>query len=80
MVVQVQMQAVVLVSIFRKASRERILQWVEWCLPQRLPVVWKGQPSHVSPASLLHDFVERRIKNFQAGVALRQAAIHPSQR
>lgn len=74
------MQAVVLVSVFRKASRQRIMQWLEWCLPHRLPVLWKGQPANVSPASLLHSFVEQRIKSFQAGVALRQSAVHPSQK
>ena len=34
------MQAVVLVSLFRKASREKIMECLEWCLPKRIPFLW----------------------------------------
>lgn len=77
---QVQMQAVILVSVFRKASRKRLMGLVELCLPSRLPFRWKGQEITSSPASLFHNFLEQSIKNFQAGVALRQSPVHPSQR
>jgi len=77
---QVDIQAVVLVSVFRKASRERIMEWVEWCLPSRVPWLWDRLGYTHTPAQMLHRTVEQRIKGFQAGVALRQSAVHSSQK
>lgn len=74
------MQALVLVSLFRKASRERVMQWVGWCLPDRIPYVWDRLGYSETPAEMFHAFIVRRIKGFQAGVALRQSAVHPSQK
>ena len=78
--VQVNMQAVVLVSVFRQASRERIMEYVEWCLPDRIPILWDRLGYTDTPAQVLHRFVVNKIKGFQAGVALRQSATHHSNR
>lgn len=77
---QVNLQCVVLVSLFRQASRERIMEWIEWCLPDRIPYIWDKLGYTDTPAQILHRFVVNRIKGFQAGVALRQSSIHPSNR
>ena len=74
------MQSVVLVSVFRQASRERIMEVVEWCLPDKVPFVWDRLGYRDTPAEMFHHFIVRRIKGFQTGVALRQSAVHPSQR
>lgn len=74
------MQSLVLVSVFRQASRERIMEWVEWWLPDRIPYVWDRLGYSATPAQMFHTFIVQRIKAFQAGVALRQSAVHPSQK
>lgn len=74
------MQAMILVAVFRQASRERIMDWVEWCLPDRIPFLWDRLGYRDTPAQMLHHLVVRRIRAFQASVALRQLAVHPSQK
>ena len=45
------MQTLVLLSLFRKQSRERIMGWLEWCLPNTIPYVWRSErtPAQVLP-------------------------------
>ena len=42
---QVNMQALVLVSLFRQQTRARIIEWIEWCLPNRIPYVRALNPT-----------------------------------
>ena len=70
---QVNIQSLVLVSVFRQASRERIMEWIEWCLPDRIPILWDRFGYRETPAQILHRFVVNRIKGFQASVALQQS-------
>ena len=48
---QVNMQALVLVSLFRQQTRARIIEAIEWCLPDRIPWVR-------APPFLAHLFVK----------------------
>lgn len=66
---KVSMQTAVLVSLFRKETRERIMGFVAWCLPARIPYVWTGPRS---PAEVLNGLVISRIRAFQAQITRRQ--------
>jgi hypothetical protein len=45
-VLQVNMQALVLVSLFRQQTRARIIEAIEWCLPDRIP--WVRSAAHLN--------------------------------
>ncbi len=68
------MQALVLVSVFRRQTRERLIEWLEWALPARVPLLWDRLGYTRTPAQMLHAAVVGKIRGFQAGVARRQAA------
>ena len=72
--VQVNMQALVLVSVFRQQTRDRLMEWLEWALPDRVPFLWDRLGYTATPAQMLHSTVVGKIRGFQAGVARRQAA------
>ena len=71
---QVNMQALVLVSVFRQQTRDRLMEWLEWALPDRVPLLWDRMGYTATPAQMLHAAVVGKIRGFQAGVARRQAA------
>lgn len=66
--IQVNGQAAFFVLLFRRQSRERLLHLLDLLLPARLPMLGG------SPAQLLNATLARRIAEFQAGVARREAA------
>lgn len=68
------MQTLVLVALFRQQTREKIIAWIEWVLPDRIPGLWGYLGLTATPAELLHDYIRRRIAEFQAGVSKRAAA------
>lgn len=68
------MQALVLVSVFRQQTRDRLMEWLEWALPDRVPFLWDRLGYTATPAQMLHATVVGKIRGFQAGVARRQAA------
>ena len=68
------MQALVLVSVFRQQTRDRLMEWLEWALPDRVPLLWDRLGYTATPAQMLHAAVVGKIRGFQAGVARRQAA------
>lgn len=63
-------QAAFFVALFRKDTRDMIMQWVQWALPTRIPLL----TLHQSPAHFLQSFVDNRIHSFQSGVDRRAAA------
>ena len=71
---QVFMQTLVLVALFRQQTREKIIAWIEWVLPDRIPGLWGYLGLTATPAELLHDYIRRRIAEFQEGVTRRAAA------
>ena len=54
--------------LFRQQSRARLLHLLDLLLPARLPLLGG------SPSQLLNATLARRIADFQAGVARREAA------
>lgn len=68
------MQALVLVSVFRQQTRLRVMEWIEWCLPDRIPWLWDRLGYTATPAEVVHAAIIAKIAAFQAGVARRQAA------
>lgn len=67
---QVNLQSLFFVVLFRKQTRDTVLDWIEAALPRRLPFL----PLDSSPARALHLFITRKIEGFQEGVATRAAA------
>ncbi|KAL3138829.1 hypothetical protein ABBQ32_005664 [Trebouxia sp. C0010 RCD-2024] len=63
-------QAAFFVALFRKDTRDMIMQWVQWALPTSIPFL----TLHQTPAQFLQLFVDNRIQSFQAGVDRRAAA------
>ena len=63
-------QAAFFVALFRKDTRDLIMQWVQWALPTSLPLLSLQQ----TPAHFLQSFVNNRIQSFQDGVDRRAAA------
>lgn len=57
-------------ALFRKDTRDLIMQWVQWALPTSIPLL----PLHQTPAHFLQSFVDNRIQSFQHGVDRRAAA------
>lgn len=72
--VQVNMQALVLVSVFRQQTRVKVMEWIEWCLPDRIPWLSAALGHTTTPAQVVHQAIVANIASFQAGVARRQAA------
>lgn len=70
LVVQANGQAAFFVALFRKETRDVMMQWVQWALPTSIP----GITLNHTPAHFLHSFVTNRIQNFQDGVDRRAAA------
>ena len=68
------MQTLVLVALFRQQTREKIIAWIEWVLPDSIPGLWDYLRLTATPAELLHDYIRRRIGDFQEGVNRRAAA------
>ena len=77
---QVNMQAVVLVSVFRQQTRDKLIEYVEWCLPDRIPWLWDHMGYRQTPAQMVHSAIVSKISAFQAGVARRQSAAHSDPR
>ncbi len=50
---QVNMQALVLVSLFRQQTRVKVMEWIEWCLPDRIPWLWDALGHTATPAQVL---------------------------
>lgn len=69
-IVKVNGQAAFFVAIFRRDSREAVMNALERVLPAKLPFLHLQS----SPAQALHQLVNRQIVNFQARVATRAAA------
>ncbi|KAK9815151.1 hypothetical protein WJX73_008909 [Symbiochloris irregularis] len=67
--VKVNLQTLVLLSLFRKQSRERIMGWLEWCLPNSIPYVWRSERT---PAQVVHEVLLSRITVFKASITTRQ--------
>ena len=63
-------QAAFFVALFRKDTRDLIMQWVQWALPTSIPLL----SLHQTPAHFLQSFVDNRIQSFQDGVDRRAAA------
>ena len=63
-------QAAFFIALFRKETRDMIMQWVEWALPTSIP----GLKLQQTPAQFLHSFVTHRIQSFQDGVDRRAAS------
>lgn len=63
-------QAAFFVALFRKDTRDVIMQWVQWALPMSIP----GLALKQTPAQFLYSFVTNRIQSFQDGVDRRAAA------
>jgi hypothetical protein len=68
------MQAVVLVSVFRQQTRDKLIEYIEWCLPDRIPWLWDHMGYTQTPAQMVHSAIVSKISAFQAGVARRQSA------
>ena len=64
------MQSLFFVVLFRRQTRDVLLDWLEQALPRRLPFLAPDR----SPARALHVFIARKIEDFQSGVAHRAAA------
>ena len=77
---QVNMQAVVLVSVFRQQTRDKLIEYIEWCLPDRIPWLWDYMGYRQTPAQMVHSAIVSKISAFQAGVARRQSAAHSDHR
>lgn len=77
---QVNMQAVVLVSVFRQQTRDKLIEYIEWCLPDRIPWLWDYMGYRQTPAQMVHSAIVSKISAFQAGVARRQSAAHSDPR
>ena len=71
---QVTGQALVLVLIFMHGTRERLMEIVEWCLPDRIPLVWPALGLKATPAQMLHAAIISKISDFRASVARREAS------
>ena len=74
------MQALVLVSLFRQQTRDKLMEYVEWCLPDRIPWLWDRLGYRQTPAQLVHSAIVSKIGAFQASVARRQSVSHADQR
>ena len=64
------MQSLFFVALFRKQTRDAVLDWVEWLMPARIPFL----PLRNPPARAMHLFITGHIQAFQDGVARRAAA------
>jgi len=80
LLLQVNMQALVLVSVFRQQTRDKLMEYVEWCLPDRIPWLWDHMKYSQTPAQMVHSAIVNKISAFQASVASRQSAAHSDQR
>ncbi|KAK9829946.1 hypothetical protein WJX72_008802 [[Myrmecia] bisecta] len=67
-------QALFLVALFSKDTRDKMLGWVEWALPRHIPFLWDYLELEQSPAELLHQSITSKISAFQDDVARRAAA------
>ena len=74
------MQALVLVSVFRQQTRDKLVEYIEWCLPDRIPWLWDRMGYRHTPAQMVHNAIVSKIGAFQAGVARRQSASHQDPR
>ena len=74
------MQALVLVSVFRQQTRDKLVEYIEWCLPDRIPWLWDRMGYRATPAQMVHNAIVSKIGAFQAGVARRQSASHQDPR
>lgn len=74
------MQALVLVSVFRQQTRARLMEYIEWCLPDRIPWLWDAMGYRQTPAQMVHAAIVNKIAAFQAGVARRQSGAHTDHR
>ena len=63
-------QAAFFVALFRKETRDMIMQWLQWALPTSIPFLKLRQ----TPAHFLQSFVHNGIQRFQDGVDRRAAA------
>ena len=77
---QVNMQALVLVSLFRQQTRDKLMEYVEWCLPDRIPWLWDRMRYRQTPAQMVHSAIVNKISSFQASVARRQSVSRSDQR
>ena len=77
---QVNMQALVLVSVFRQQTRDKLVEYIEWCLPDRIPWLWDRMGYRHTPAQMVHNAIVSKIGAFQASVARRQSASHQDPR
>ena len=64
------MQSLFFIALFRKQTRDAVLDWVEWLMPARIPFL----PLRNPPARAMHLFITGHIQAFQDGVAKRAAA------
>ena len=73
---KVSAQAFILITIFSKDHREDLLGVVEWLMPVRFSFLDKYLPEkyRVPPAELLHHLINDKIRDFQEGLAKREAA------
>ena len=77
---QVNMQALVLVSLFRQQTRDKLMEYIEWCLPDRIPWLWDRMGYRQTPAQMVHSAIVDKIGAFQASVARRQSVSRSDQR
>ncbi len=68
--VQVNMQSLFFIALFRRQTRDVVLKWVERVLPARIPFL----PLRNPPARAMNLFITGHIQAFQDGVAKRAAA------
>ncbi len=74
------MQALVLVSVFRQQTRDKLMEYIEWCLPDRIPWLWDRMGYRQTPAQMVHSAIVDKIGAFQASVARRQSVSRSDQR
>ena len=74
------MQALVLVSVFRQQTRDKLMEYIEWCLPDRIPLLWDRMGYRQTPAQMVHSAIVNKISSFQASVARRQSVSRTDQR
>ena len=67
---QVNMQSLFFIALFRRQTRDVVLKWVERVLPARIPFL----PLRNPPARAMNLFITGHIQAFQDGVAKRAAA------
>lgn len=66
---QANAQAALMVALFQKETRDGLMRWIMWVLPNQIP----GLKLQQAPAEFLDSFITDKIKGFQDGVDRRAA-------